>query len=68
MLYDKFITNGFPFIKEDYQKRAMFIGKQITINVLGELHSGVAEGVTDDGSLILKEELKTNKYFIGDIL
>ena len=68
LLYDSFIANGFPLIKEDYNKRAIFIGKQITINVLGKLHSGVAQEVTDEGALLLKEELKTNKYFIGDIL
>ena len=68
LLYDKYIENGFPLIKEDYIQRAMFIGKEITVNILGKLHTGVAEGITDEGSIILKEDDKYNTYFIGDIL
>lgn len=68
LLYDEFIIDGFPFIKKDYEQRAMFYGKEITINVLGELHHGVAQGVTDDGSLVLKENNNNEMYFIGDIL
>ncbi len=68
LLYDKFIVEGFPFIKKYYESRANFINKNITINVLGKLHSGIAEGISDDGSLLLKEDKTTSVYFIGDIL
>ncbi len=68
LLYDSFITDGFPFIKKYYEQRAMFLGKDITINVLGELHQGVAQGVTEKGSLVLKENDNNRVYYIGDIL
>ena len=66
--YNKYIIDGFPFIKNDYEQRAMFLGKEITINVLGKLHQGVAQGVTDEGSLVLKEDDNNRIYYIGDIL
>ena len=68
LLYDSCITDGFPFIKKYYEQRAMFLGKDITINVLGELHQGVAQGVTEKGSLVLKENDNNRVYYIGDIL
>ena len=68
LLYDRFIIDGFPFIKTDYEQRAMFLGKNITVNVLGELHQGVAQGVTNEGSLVLKENNQEKIYYIGDIL
>ena len=68
LLYDRFIIDGFPFIKTDYEQRAMFLGKNITVNVLGELHQGVAQGVTNEGSLVLKEDNQNKIYYIGDIL
>lgn len=66
--YNKYIIDGFPFIKNDYEQRAMFLGKEITINVLGKLHQGVAQGVTEKGSLVLKEDDNNRIYYIGDIL
>lgn len=68
LLYHDFINNGFSSVKEDYIKRAFFLGTEVTINVLGEIHSGIAENITDDGSLVLNENNVKNVYFIGDIL
>ena len=68
LLYDRYNVDEFPFIKEYYEKRAMFMGTEVKINVLGEMHYGLAEGITDDGSLLLKEKDKITTYFIGDIL
>ena len=68
LLYDSFIKDGFPFIKKDYENRAMFLNKEITINVLGKLHHGVATGVTNEGSLVLKEDDNNKIYYIGDIV
>ena len=68
LLYDRYVCEGFPSIKDEYKTRTNFLGKEITINVLGELHTGIVEGLTDDGALLLKEDLNTNIYYIGDIL
>lgn len=68
LLYDEFILDGFVSIKPFYINRASFLGKNISINVLGDVHEGLAVDVSDDGSLILRESDKDNVYFIGDIL
>ncbi len=68
LLYDSFIKNGFLSVKNLYVERAFFLGKDITINVLGELHSGTAENITDEGSLILNEDNNARVYLVGDIL
>ena len=68
LLYHEFICNGFISVKEYYESKAQFIGEDISINVLGDIHKGIAEGITNEGSLILKESDKTNTYYIGDIL
>lgn len=68
LLYDKFVCDGFPSVKKAYEERAMFISKPVSINVLGEIHKGIAKGLTDEGSLILDENNKQNIYYIGDIL
>ena len=68
LLYDNFIEKGFSSIKSFYTDRASFLGKDISINVLGDVHRGIAMDVSDDGSLILRESDKDNVYFIGDIL
>ena len=68
LLYDSFIKNGFLSVKDLYIERAYFLGKEITINVLGELHSGIVESITDEGSLVLNENNNMKVYLIGDIL
>lgn len=68
LMYDVFVCKGFPYIKTFYEKRAMFIGKNISVNVLGEVHEGIAEGITDMGALLLREKTDINTYYIGDIL
>lgn len=68
LLYDRFVCEGFPYIKNEYLKRSDFLGKTISINVLGELHIGVAEDITNDGSLVLNENNNRKIYYIGDIL
>lgn len=68
LLYDNFIKDGFLSVKNMYVERAFFLNKEITINVLGDIHTGLAEGITNDGSLILNENNEKNIYYIGDIL
>lgn len=68
LLYDRFVCEGFVSVKNDYETRAGFIGNLISINVLGKIHTGVAEGISDEGSLLLNENNKTNIFYIGDIL
>ena len=56
-------------IKNDYEKRAGFFNKEITVKVFDKQISGIAEGITDTGALILKDkDNKLHTLLIGDIL
>lgn len=68
LLYDSFIKDGFLSVKDLYVNRAYFLNGEITVNVLGTIHTGLAENITDEGSLVLNENNKKNVYLIGDIL
>lgn len=68
LLYNNFIENGFLSVRDSYKNRAFFLNQAISINVLGTVHTGVAEDITDEGSLVLNENEEKNIYFIGDIL
>ena len=69
LLYDCFIENGFLLIKNDYEKRAGFLNKEITVKVFDKQISGIAEGITDTGALILKDtDNNLHTLLIGDIL
>lgn len=66
--YQQFLMQGFDFIKSDYIKRNCFLDKNLTVQVLNELKSGYASGITEDGALILKKDNKDVILTIGDIL
>ena len=69
MLYDSFIENGFTFIKNDYIRRAGFLNKNVTVKVFDKEICGIAEDITDNGALILRDEnYKKHILLIGDIL
>lgn len=51
--YDEFLTYGFPLIREEYIKRAYFLGNKITISSHIRKISGIAENISDCGSLEL---------------
>lgn len=68
LLYDRFLKEGFILIKDEYVKRSSFLGKEISVNVLGTIHRGVAESITDAGTLVLKKDDEKLTFFIGDIL
>ena len=66
--YDEFLEKGYPLIKEDYLKRACFLGKEIRVKVFNEEKHGLAKSVTDNGELILTADNKDVVLTIGDIL
>ena len=69
LLYNNFIEGGFLLIRDEYIRRAGFLNKDVTVQVLGEKLSGLAAGITNDGALQLFD--KNNKervLLIGDIL
>lgn len=68
LLYDRFVCDGFVYIKDYYETKSTILGNKISINVLGNIHKGIAKRLTDDGALVLGENNKENTYYIGDIL
>ena len=52
--YDEFLEKGFIYIKEDYEKRAMFLNKAIKVSVFDKIKEGEFAGFGDDGTLILR--------------
>lgn len=63
--YEQFLMQGFEYIKHDYINRNCFLDKDLHVQVLNEIKSGTATGLTDDGALILN---KNDVLTIGDIL
>ena len=69
LYYNRFIEEGFLLIREDYIKRAEFLNKEVAVKVFDKTYTGIAEDVTPNGALKLKD--KNNKehiLLIGDIL
>jgi BirA family biotin operon repressor/biotin-[acetyl-CoA-carboxylase] ligase len=67
--YNKFVENGFGFIKEEYIKRCEFLGKNISIRELGEKKQYLAKSIDDDGLLTVIDEFNNEgKIITGDVL
>ena len=68
--YDNFLNNGFDFIKDEYIKRAYFLGQIITVNSYNNEVKGIAKRIADDGSLVIIPEKSNNELVInmGEIL
>lgn len=62
--YEKFIKQGFVFIKSDYEKYINFINKEITISNLNEKITGIVQKITNDGAIVINDK----KFYTGDIL
>lgn len=51
--YDEFLSTGFDFIKNDYTKRAYFLGNTVTVDTYKTKIRGIAKKIEDDGSLLI---------------
>lgn len=66
--YEKFLAQGFEFIKKDYLQHANFLDKELCVSLINETKKGVAKGVTDKGELVLANGENEFILNIGDIL
>lgn len=67
--YNRFIEEGFLFIKEDYIRRAEFLNDTVTVKVFDKDITGVVKEITDNGALkIIDKNNKEHVLLIGDIL
>jgi BirA family biotin operon repressor/biotin-[acetyl-CoA-carboxylase] ligase len=67
--YDKFVKEGFSFIKDKYIQKCFFLGKNIKISENGEKKEYFAEAIDENGFLTVKDELNNiSKIITGDVL
>ncbi|MFC1771554.1 biotin--[acetyl-CoA-carboxylase] ligase, partial [Candidatus Margulisiibacteriota bacterium] len=67
--FDKFMTHGFPFIKEKYLKRSELISKKVSINDYRTIQQGKVVDFTEKGSLLLqKNDGQTIKINSGEVI
>ena len=55
-------------IIKEWTKRAVGIGKKITINTSNGKISGISRGIDNDGALKLKTPKEMKKIFVGDVV
>ena len=66
--YNKFLNTGFSMIRDFYLNHASFLNTNINVNVLGNIETGCAVDITQDGALVLEKDNIRNTLLIGDIL
>ncbi|MDQ0299411.1 BirA family biotin operon repressor/biotin-[acetyl-CoA-carboxylase] ligase [Salibacterium salarium] len=60
--YFHYLQHGFKEVRERWESLAVTIGKQIKASTMKETVSGIAEGITEDGVLLLKKQDGTIEY------
>lgn len=67
--YDLFVQKGFSHIKEGYEQRCNFIGKNIRIREVNGVKEYFAKAIADDGLLLVEDNFnKESKIITGDLL
>ena len=66
--YDRFLENGFEFIKSDYVNRNCFLNKELNVQIFNNVETGLAKSINDRGELVLLKDDKELVLTIGDIL
>ncbi len=65
--YEKFISKGFTYIKNEYEKRCNFLGNKITIRETGIQYTAIS--INNDGLLVVNDKTgKKYEIMTGDIL
>jgi BirA family biotin operon repressor/biotin-[acetyl-CoA-carboxylase] ligase len=65
--YLRFKHEGEREICRVWEERAFIKGKYMEINQMGESYKGVAEGIDNDGAILLRIDGKTKKIIAGDV-
>jgi BirA family biotin operon repressor/biotin-[acetyl-CoA-carboxylase] ligase len=65
--YFRFKQEGEREICRVWEERASIKGKYMEINQMGESYKGVAEGIDNDGAILLNIDGKTKKIIAGDV-
>ncbi|WP_158735360.1 biotin--[acetyl-CoA-carboxylase] ligase [Alteribacillus sp. YIM 98480] len=54
--YSQYLTDGFEQVRKRWEKLAVTIGKEITATTVTKTVEGLAQGITEDGVLLLKKK------------
>lgn len=54
--YFQYLESGFPPVKKRWEQLSLTIGKEITAKTMRKEVTGVAEGITDDGVLLIRKK------------
>ena len=63
----RFEADGFPPFKEEWQKCDWLFGKQITVEESGGCCTGTADGVDDDGALMVRADDDRRRIISGSV-
>ena len=67
--YERFVKEGFEYIKDEYIQRCAFLGQNITIREAEERKKYFAKSIDDDGLLVaIDEHDKECRIITGDVL
>ena len=55
-------------IVKEWTRRAIGIGKKLTINTSNGKISGISQGIDNDGALKIKTKRETKRIFVGDVV
>jgi len=55
-------------IVKEWTRRAIGIGKKMTINTSNGKISGISQGIDNDGALKIKTKRETKRIFVGDVV
>ena len=65
--FRKFVQHGFVCFREDWLARSALPGQRITIDIAGQLTTGMYAGVNDRGSLLVETESGVREVVTGHI-
>lgn len=63
----RFESDGFAAFRDDWQKYDWLFGRQIAVARLDEHYSGIADGVDDDGALIIRNDKGRRRVIDGTV-
>lgn len=66
--YEKFLNTGFEMIKSYYISKLVVLNKEISVQVINDVKSGLVKSVNDHGELVMEKDNKEFVLTIGDIL
>jgi BirA family biotin operon repressor/biotin-[acetyl-CoA-carboxylase] ligase len=63
----RFESDGFTPFQDEWQKYDWLLGKQVVVDNSDGHHSGIADGVDDDGALIIRTDKERQRVITGSI-